>query len=62
MQDRDSSSCSTVDTRGKNVTLGSFPRKELPDRAEDRSLQCKGAAVGGIVRKNHLRPFRASDF
>ena len=28
---------------------GSFLRKELPDRAEDRPLQSKGAAAGGIV-------------
>jgi hypothetical protein len=45
------SSCSTGDTRGKNVTLGSFPRKELPDSAEEHRIYAR-------IHLTQIRPLR----
>ena len=46
----------------KSRNAGSFHRKELPDRAEDRSLLCKGAAERRHFTEESFRPLRGLGF
>ena len=56
----------TSQQEGKSMahveSSGSFPRKELPDRAEDRSLLCKGAAERRHFTEESFRPLRGLGF
>ena len=46
----------------KSRNAGPFHRKELPDRAEDRSLLCKGAAERRHFTEESFRPLRGLGF